>query len=56
MTSTGGNDPLHGATLQHIVECLADYYGWEEFAPFDKVIVTCGIDHVPPPLLQQQRS
>ena len=29
------------------------YYGWQEFAPFDKIIVTCGIDHVPPPLLQQ---
>ena len=29
------------------------YYGWEETAPFDKIIVTCGIDHVPPPLLQQ---
>jgi protein-L-isoaspartate(D-aspartate) O-methyltransferase len=29
------------------------YYGWPEEAPFDKVIVTCGIDHVPPPLLQQ---
>ena len=29
------------------------YYGWEEFAPFDKVIVTCGIDHIPPPLLKQ---
>ncbi len=29
------------------------YYGWQEAAPFDKVIVTCGIDHVPPPLLQQ---
>ncbi len=29
------------------------YYGWEEFAPFDKIIVTCGIDHIPPPLLQQ---
>ncbi len=29
------------------------YYGWEEEAPFDKVIVTCGIDHNPPPLLQQ---
>ncbi|MBI1171335.1 protein-L-isoaspartate O-methyltransferase [bacterium] len=29
------------------------YYGWEEHAPFDKIIVTCGIDHVPPPLLQQ---
>src|SRR5271168_3538064 len=23
------------------------YYGWEEVAPFDKIIVTCGIDHVP---------
>jgi protein-L-isoaspartate(D-aspartate) O-methyltransferase len=31
------------------------YYGWEEYGPFDKIIVTCGIDHVPPPLLQQLR-
>ncbi|UVK46292.1 protein-L-isoaspartate O-methyltransferase [Mesorhizobium sp. AR07] len=29
------------------------YYGWQEEAPFDKIIVTCGIDHIPPPLLQQ---
>ncbi len=29
------------------------YYGWKEEAPFDKIIVTCGIDHIPPPLLQQ---
>src|SRR5579863_8406424 len=29
------------------------YYGWPEAAPFDKIIVTCGIDHIPPPLLQQ---
>src|SRR5262245_35705425 len=29
------------------------YYGWEEAAPFDKIMVTCGIDHIPPPLLQQ---
>ena len=29
------------------------YFGWEDFAPFDKIIVTCGIDHIPPPLLQQ---
>ncbi len=29
------------------------YYGWEEYAPFDKIIVTCGIDHIPPPLLKQ---
>ncbi|MCL2209974.1 MAG: protein-L-isoaspartate O-methyltransferase [Treponema sp.] len=29
------------------------YYGWEEFAPFNKIIVTCSIDHIPPPLLRQ---
>jgi protein-L-isoaspartate(D-aspartate) O-methyltransferase len=29
------------------------YYGWEEHGPFDKIIVTAGIDHVPPPLLKQ---
>ena len=29
------------------------YYGWESVGPFDKIIVTCGIDHIPPPLLQQ---
>ena len=32
------------------------YYGWEENGPFDKIIVTCGIDHVPPPLLQQLKD
>jgi len=29
------------------------YYGWEEHAPFDRIIVTCGIDHIPPSLLKQ---
>ena len=29
------------------------YHGWQEAGPFDKIAVTCGIDHVPPPLLQQ---
>ncbi|HQQ62057.1 MAG TPA: protein-L-isoaspartate O-methyltransferase [Pseudomonadales bacterium] len=38
----------------HITRKNADgYYGWEEAGPFDKIIVTCGVDHVPPPLLQQ---
>jgi protein-L-isoaspartate(D-aspartate) O-methyltransferase len=29
------------------------YYGWDEAGPFDKIIVTCGIDHIPPDLLKQ---
>jgi protein-L-isoaspartate(D-aspartate) O-methyltransferase len=32
------------------------YYGWEDAAPFDKIIVTCGIDHIPPPLLKQLKT
>lgn len=32
------------------------YYGWEEHAPFDRIVVTCGIDHIPPPLLQQLKA
>jgi protein-L-isoaspartate(D-aspartate) O-methyltransferase len=30
-------------------------YGWDEEGPieFDRIIVTCGIDHIPPPLLNQ---
>ena len=29
------------------------YYGWEEHAPFDAIIVTAAPDHVPPPLVDQ---
>ena len=43
--------------FQHVKSKIADgYYGWEEAGPFDKIIVTCGIDHVPPPLLQQLKA
>jgi protein-L-isoaspartate(D-aspartate) O-methyltransferase len=29
------------------------YYGWEEFAPFDAIIVTAAPDHLPNPLVKQ---
>jgi protein-L-isoaspartate(D-aspartate) O-methyltransferase len=29
------------------------YFGWEEVAPFDRIIVTCAASLVPPPLLKQ---
>lgn len=29
------------------------YYGWQEFAPFDAIVVTAAASHIPQPLLQQ---
>ncbi len=30
MSDQQANDPLHGITLEQIVNSLVDYYGWEE--------------------------
>ncbi len=32
------------------------YFGLKEFAPFDAIIVTCSIDHLPPPLIEQLKE
>jgi len=32
------------------------YFGWPEEAPFDAIIVTCAVNHIPPPLLEQLRE
>lgn len=31
------------------------YYGWQEQAPFDAIIVTAAASHIPPPLIRQLR-
>ena len=32
------------------------YYGWEEHAPFDAVIVTAAAEYIPPPLIKQLKD
>jgi len=32
------------------------YHGWEEYAPYDAIIVTAAPEHVPPPLIQQLKD
>lgn len=32
------------------------YFGWPEQAPFDAIMITAAIDHVPPPLLKQLKD
>ena len=39
---------------EHIQVKIGDgYEGWPEEAPFDRIIVTCAPDNIPPPLLEQ---
>jgi protein-L-isoaspartate(D-aspartate) O-methyltransferase len=44
--------------LDYNVNCkIADgYYGWQENAPFDAIIVTCAPDHLPQPLTRQLKD
>jgi protein-L-isoaspartate(D-aspartate) O-methyltransferase len=37
------------------VRAADGYHGWEEVAPFDRIVVTCAASLVPPPLLRQLR-
>jgi protein-L-isoaspartate(D-aspartate) O-methyltransferase len=32
------------------------YFGWEDAAPFDAIMITAAINHVPPPLLKQLKD
>ncbi len=36
---------------------IADgYYGWEEHAPFDAIVVTAAAEYIPPPLVEQLKD
>jgi protein-L-isoaspartate(D-aspartate) O-methyltransferase len=32
------------------------YFGWPEHAPFDAIIITAAVNHIPPPLLKQLKE
>ncbi len=32
------------------------YFGWKEYAPFDGIIVTAAVDHIPEPLTRQLKA
>jgi protein-L-isoaspartate(D-aspartate) O-methyltransferase len=47
-------DRLKRLGYKNVTAKLGDgYYGWEEHAPFDAIVVTASATHVPPPLVQQ---
>lgn len=37
-------------------KCADGYFGWPEYAPFDAIIITCAVNHVPPSLLKQLKD
>jgi len=39
-----------------IVKVGDGYFGWEQYAPFDCIIVTAASDHIPPPLIKQLKN
>ena len=38
------------------VKAADGYFGWNEHAPFDNIIVTCAAGYIPPPLIKQLKD
>jgi len=54
---TKANQILHSLGYTNIKTRHADgYFGWPEAAPFDCIMITAAIDHIPPPLLKQLKD
>lgn len=52
--ATRAEQDLAALGYTNITTRLGDgYYGWEEHAPFDAIVVTAAASHVPPPLIEQ---
>ena len=47
-------DRLAALGYENVTVRLGDgYFGWQEHAPFDAIVVTAAASHVPPPLIEQ---
>jgi len=52
--ATSAGERLQRLGYDNVTTRLGDgYYGWQEHAPFDSIIVTAAASHVPPPLIEQ---
>ena len=38
------------------VKCADGYFGWGEYAPYDAIMITCAVNHIPPPLIAQLKE
>jgi protein-L-isoaspartate(D-aspartate) O-methyltransferase len=48
---------LRGLEYGHIRVKQGDgYFGWPEQGPFDAIIITAAVNHIPPPLIQQLKK
>jgi protein-L-isoaspartate(D-aspartate) O-methyltransferase len=48
---------LRALHLDKVRTRLGDgYYGWASQAPFDAIMITAAVDHIPPPLLRQLKD
>lgn len=48
---------LRSLQLDKVRTRLGDgYYGWQSQAPFDAIMITAAVDHIPPPLLKQLKD
>ncbi len=48
---------LRGFGYKNIKVRYADgYFGWDEYAPFDAIIITASANHIPPPLIKQLKE
>ena len=50
-------ETLSAIGFENIKTLYADgYFGWEEYAPFDCIMITAAVDHIPIPLFSQLKD